>query len=79
MERLNNLKLKFLQRAFHSIDGLVIGLLLLVVDKKLQLGMSLEGLKGGSLSCVVLYLALCMRVCLFVCVSMPPVGTALLW
>ena len=40
VERMKNLKLKFLQRAFHSINDLVKGLLFLVVDKKLQLGMS---------------------------------------
>ena len=40
VERMKNLKIKFLQRAFHSINGLVKGLLFLVVDKKLQLGMS---------------------------------------
>ena len=39
VERMKNLKLKFLQRAFHSRNDLVKGLLFLVVDKKLQLGM----------------------------------------
>ena len=40
VERMKTLKLKFLQRAFHSINGFVKGLLFLVADKKLQLGMS---------------------------------------
>ena len=38
VEKINNLKLKFLQRAFHSRNDLVKELFL-VVDKMLHLGM----------------------------------------
>ncbi|XP_062513531.1 uncharacterized protein LOC134189316 isoform X1 [Corticium candelabrum] len=40
VEKMKNLNLKLLQRAFHSINGLIKRLLFLVVNKKLQLGVS---------------------------------------
>ena len=40
VERMKKLKESFLQRAFYSLNGLVRGLLILMNDKKLHLGMS---------------------------------------
>ena len=39
IERTKTLKTSFLKKAFYSVNSLVRGLLFLVVDKKLQLGM----------------------------------------